>query len=595
MLKKFFLNTLSSFVGTWIALALFGAVAVIVAIGLLARFGASTATPSVSSHSILRIDLNKTIVETASAQEIDFSDIMRGSVNRPVALDDLVKGLEEGAANKNIDALYIRCGGASAGLATLDALRNAVMEFKKSGKKVYAYGDSFTMGDYYVASVADSVFLNVGGSVQMQGISGTVMYMKDLFDKLGVSFQIAKVGTFKSAVEPMILNEMSQPARAQLDTLYGNMWGYITEKLSQSRKKLSKQAIENLINVQNITFRESDVALKAGLVDRLVYTRQMRGILANLVGKDPEDLNFVGISDLVAQSDWGMAYQAKNRVAVLYAEGEIADGTGKGIDFMKLVPLITEFADDESVKALVLRVNSPGGSVFGSEEIGEALDYFMSKGKPLAVSMGDYAASGGYWISCCADRIFADPLTITGSIGIFGMFPNFEGTAHLLGVHPQTVSTNPQASFPTGFKAMDEQQMQVLQNMVEKGYDKFVARVAKGRKMPEAQVRRIAEGRVWDARTAVKLKLVDQTGSLSDAITWVAGKANLKDSYDVAVYPKYEVSFWSLLPSDTEMAIIASLRKWSPADINTGNIMKAADILARKPVQARMMDMTVGF
>lgn len=595
MLKKFFLNTLSSFVGAWIALALFGVVAAIVFFGLIARFGASSAAPSVTSHSVLKIVLADAIDETASAPDFSYSDVLRGDFRRPQTLRNLVKGLEEAATNKNIDAVYIECSGASAGLATLDALRNALLEFKKSGKKVYAYGDSYTMGDYFVASVADSIFLNRGGTVQMQGISGTTMYMKNLFDKIGVSFQIAKVGTFKSAVEPMIMNEMSSPARAQLDTLYGNMWRYVTDAVAKSRKKLTPAVINNLINVKNITFAESEEILAAGLVDKLVYSRQIKEHIARLVGRDPEKLNFVSVSDLVSQTDWGMAYNAKNRVALLYASGEIEDGGRNAIDFMKLVPVINELADDDNVKGMVLRVNSPGGSVFGSEEIGEALDYFMSKGKPLAVSMGDYAASGGYWISCCADRIFADPLTITGSIGIFGMFPNIEGTAKMVGVTPQTVSTNPQAAFPNLFKPMDDAQLAVLQKMVERGYDKFVARVAKGRKLPENKVRAIAEGRVWDAQSAVNLKLVDQTGQVGDALEWVSRKAGLKADYDVAVYPRFEASIWDFLPTDGEFAMLALVRKWSPANIDTKALEDAARVLSRKPLQARMMEMSVGF
>ncbi len=594
MLKKFFMNTLSSFVGAWIAIALFGAVAFFVVIGLMARFGASSSAPSISSHSVLKIVLDEAIEETSTRPDINIQDLMRGEIHRPMALSTLVKGLEEAAANKNIDALYIECRGAAAGIATLDALRKAILDFKKSGKKVYAYGESFTMGDYFVASVADSLFLNHGGTVELRGITGTQLYMKDLFDKIGVSFQIAKVGTFKSAVEPMIMNEMSAPARAQLDTLFGNMWRYVRESVASSRKKLTADGIDKLINDSNITFRESEEILRAGLVDRLVYSRQMLPIVASLVGKDPEKMNFLSISDLINPMEEAV-YNARNRVAVLYASGEIEDGTGSGIDFMQLVPVITKLADDEQVKAMVLRVNSPGGSVFGSEEIGEALDYFMSKGKPLAVSMGDYAASGGYWISCCADRIFADPLTVTGSIGIFGMFPNFAGTARLVGVTPQIVSTNPSANFPTGFQPMDERQLGVLQSMVEKGYDKFVKRVSKGRKLPEARVRQIAEGRVWDAQTAVKLKLVDQTGQLSDALDWVVGKAGLKNNYNVVAYPRMESSIWDFLPSENELAFMAMIQRKSPTGIDSHSLMKAADILSRKPVQARMQDISIRF
>ena len=330
-------------------------------------------------------------------------------------------------------------------------------------------------------------------------------------------------------------------------------------------------------------------------MDALVYSRQVKPRIASIIGRPVEKLNFVSPSTLVDQTDWGMAYSAKDRIALLYASGDIEDGSDSGIDFMKLVPVITELADDDHVKGMVLRVNSPGGSVFGSAEIGEALDYFQSKGKPLAVSMGDYAASGGYWISCCADRIFADPLTITGSIGIFGMFPNIAATTRMVGVNMQMVSTNPQAAFPSLFRPMDERQLAVLQNMVEKGYDKFVGRVAKGRKLSEEKVRAVAEGRVWDAATAVELKLVDQIGGVGNALEWVAGKAGLKKAGNVAVYPRVEASIWDFIPSSSDLAMMALVKNLAPSGIDAEALQAASKILARKPVQARMMEMSVGF
>lgn len=596
MLKKFFLNTLSSFVGAWIALALFGVVAVIVCVGLVAKFGVSSAqSVSISSHSILRLELKGLVEEVEEPAQLDYMQVFNGGIDRPQTLNVITKGIEEGASNRNIDAMYIECGGVSASPATLNAIRQAVEGFKKSGKKVYAYGDNLSMGDYYVASVADSLFLNPGGEVALKGISGTVMYMKELFDKLGVQFQVAKVGTFKSAVEPYIMNEMSAPARAQLDTLYGNMWNYMTESISKTRKKLSPARINTLVGSDLIAWKSSKADVEAGLVDRCVYGREMKAVLANLVGRDPEKLNFVSPSDLVSQTDWGNAYNSKKQIAVLYATGEIADGAPTGINFEKLVPVIVKLADNDKVKGMVLRVNSPGGSAFGSEQIGEALDYFMSKGKTLSVSMGDYAASGGYWISCCADRIFADPLTVTGSIGIFGLIPNFHATAAKVGVNPQTVSTNPQAAFPTGFYPMDTVQMNAVQRYVERGYDKFVGRVAKGRKMSVEQVKRIAEGRVWDARTALKIKLVDQLGSLQDAIDWTASQAKLKSSYEVAVYPQFEPGIWDLIPTDGSLAAIAIIKRYLPDDFDARYLREASKVLTRRPVQALMPVMTVGF
>ncbi len=598
MLKKFFMNTLSSFVGAWIALVLFGVVAVLVCIGIVAKLGVSTSTPdSIKKGSVLTLDLSGAIVERETPTQLDYMQLIQGDVERPQTLSNLVIAIEEAAENDNISAIYLKCGGVSASPATLNALRNALVEFSSTtDKPIIAYGNSYGMGDYYLASTAGKVYLNPGGEVMLQGLGGTNMYFKNLFDKLGVQFQVVKVGTFKSAVEPYILNEMSEPARAQLDTLYNNLWSVICENIGKSRKKLSKESINKAISEDFIFLEPAEADVKAGFVDELVYERSMDSIIAKAVNSDVKKLKFTSPSALLSQTDWGSAYKAKKRVAVLYATGEIVDGGGSStINYKKLVPQIVELAEDDNVKGMVLRVNSPGGAVFGSEQIGEALDYFQSKGKPLAVSMGDYAASGGYWISCGANRIFADPLTITGSIGIFGLIPNVKGLTDKIGVTPQTVSTNPDANFPTLFYPMTEKQQEAMQKFVERGYDKFVARVAKGRGMSEEKVRVIGEGRVWDAVKAKEIGLVDELGSLRDAIDWTADESGLDDSYDVAVYPTLESTVWDYIPELSNMKVEDAMVKALGGDYDELAVKCARTILQQKPVQARMPYIQVGF
>ncbi len=497
MLKKFFLNLLSSFVGAWMAMVLFCVVAVVVVIGVVARLGGDDegVSTKVGKDSVLLLDLSGSIVETPEPGLLDFMTVATGNSEKPTALNVLVDGIREGKDSREIKAMYIKCGHPQASPATLNAIRMAVADFKSSGKKVYAYADMMTMGDYFVASQSDSIFLNPGGMIDISGIGGTTLYFKDLLDKIGVKMTLVKVGTFKSAAEPYISNEMSGPARAQLDTLYSDMWKYIGNAVSEGRKALSKDALNEAAD-EFITFKTSRDVLDAGFVDRLVYERQMDDIIGNIVGKDGDDVKYYTPQTLAENSNWGGDYSNSDQVAVLYATGEIAENSKNGIDCYRLVPQITDLAEDDNVKALVLRVNSPGGSVFGSEQIGEALDYFKSKGKPFVVSMGDYAASGGYWISCTADRIFADPLTVTGSIGIFGLFPSAEGLARKLGVTPQTVSTNPGRTISI-FSDPTQQQLDVLQNYIDDGYSRFIKRVAKGRKMKESRVRQIAEGRVY--------------------------------------------------------------------------------------------------
>lgn len=593
MLKRFLLNSLSSFVGTWVAIMLFGIVVVLVIVGLGARFGGASSTGNIERHSILTLELSGVIEEREEAMIPDYSMLLSGGIERPQSLDVISKAIREAAVNKNIDALYIKCGLVGASPATLNAIREEVAAFKKSGKKVYAYGDVLMSGAYYVASVADSIFLNPYGTVEMSGLSSTSLYMKSLFDKIGISWQVVKVGTFKSAVEPYIMDEMSEPARAQLDTLFGNMWGYMREQICKNRKKLTPAKIDSLINVVNISFAPVEDAVKSGLVDKAVYERTMDPRLAKLIGVDKEDLNFVSPSNLVASGAFNTALGGKNEIAVLYASGEIVDGASTGINFEKLVPIITDLAENKDVKGLVLRVNSPGGSAFGSDQIGEALDYFKSKGKPLAVSMGDYAASGGYWISCGADMIYADPLTITGSIGIFGLIPNGKVLLDKIGVNPQFAGTNPGANFPTLYKPMDERQLGVLQSYVERGYDRFVNRVAKGRKLPVAKVREIAEGRVWDAIKAQKIGLVDKLGSLEDAIEWTAKKASVEGKYKLSVYPEIKPSFWDMVVDGGTFEKVAS--NFMTQSFSEYTVEYIRHYLNRQKIQARMPEFKAGF
>lgn len=550
MLKKFLLNTLSSFVGAWLAILFSGVAIVIITLGIIAASSSSDESESVKENSILTLDLSGTIVESLTRGEPDVLGLIQGGgIETPQTLSDITRGLKEGAANSDIKALYIKCGIASASPATFNAIRDAVAEFKKKGKKVYAYAPVYTLGSYYVASLADKIFLNPYGEVRITGLGSTSLYLKGLFDKLGVEFQVVKVGTFKSAVEPYISNEMSSPARAQLDTLFGNMWGYMKGEIAKSRKSLTPTRMDSLVD-KGMQVASPESLVKSGLVDELAYERTVNEKLAKLVGVKKENLNFVSPSTLASQTSpsfMNLGGASKNQIAILYASGEIEDGNPAAIDFQTLVPVIVKLAEDDNVKGMVLRVNSPGGSAFGSDQIGEALDYFMSKGKPLSVSMGDYAASGGYWISCCADRIFADPLTITGSIGIFGLIPNVKGLIDKLGVSPQSVNTNPKADFPTLFTPMDSDQLAMMQSYVERGYDRFINRVAKGRKMAPSKVRHIAEGRVWDAMTAKKIGLVDSIAGLQEAVEWTAKRAKIANKYKLSTYPVYEPSLWDMV------------------------------------------------
>lgn len=595
MLKKFFLNLLSSFVGTWLALGLFGIVAIIVVTALVAKIGVSQAsdTPKVRSNTVLTLDLSGPISEREQTPDLNPVNLIQGNIEMPMTLTSIIEAIREASSDKNVRMIYIKCNGVQAGASTLHAIRDELLEFKKSSKKIYAYGDGMGLGDYYLASVADSLFLNPAGSVSINGMGTMVPYFKGLLDKVGIQMQVVKVGTFKSAVEPYINTEMSGPARAQLDTLYGNMWSFITDEICRSRK-LTAERFNTLINDSVLMLQNGDFAERNKIVDKAVYERTMDDRIASALGVKKEKVNFIGTEIMSATSQFGLDYGASRKIAVLFAEGEIREGTKSGINCEVLVPVINKLADDDNVMGLVMRVNSPGGSVFGSDQIGEALNYFKSKGKPFAVSMGDYAASGGYWISCQADRIFADPLTVTGSIGIFGMIPNAERLAQNIGVNPQQVSTNPDVDFPSLLKPMTEPQLASMQKMVERGYDQFVGRVASGRKLSEKRVRVIAEGRVWDGQKALTLKLVDQLGGMQAAIDWVQKKIDEgKDKgkpCKVAFYPELDNNFWSLIQlsmqNELRLTLIREAVKLAP-EVSYAEEMEL--ILSRRAIQARMM------
>lgn len=541
MLKKFFLNALSSFVGAWAAIVLLIIGVTIFIFGVVGSF-ASKDNVGVARHSVMKIVLGGPIEEVETNAKFDYTILMNGKLAQPQTLKGLLSALENAKLNSDIDALYLECTGVSASPATLDALRKGIKKFKESGKRVFAYGDYLTMGDYFVASVADALYLNPAGSLDLQGINGTSLYMKELLDKVGVEVQAVRVGSFKSAIEPYVQNEMSPAARMQLDSLYGEMWWYILNGVARERK-IKAETIDSMVN-KYIFLDKASTAKQYALVDDCLYFRQVMDEIADYVGKSSEDINFVSPEMLTEKIP--VNYDANNQIAVLYAVGEIGEYEGAGIDCHTLVPLIISLAEKDEVKGMVLRVNSPGGSVFGSEQIGEALDYFKSKGKPLAVSMGDYAASGGYWISAGADMIFADPLTITGSIGIFGLVPNISRLVNKIGIHPQTVSTNPGVLFPSIFYPMTPEQSAALQKNVEVGYEKFINRVAEGRHKSPDYIKSIAEGRVWSAIQAQQLGLIDKLGGLSDALDWVAEKGNISKP-NVVSYPEPENNLWSFL------------------------------------------------
>ena len=462
----------------------------------------------------------------------------------------MLSAIENAAENDKVEGIYIECNGVSAAPATLKTMRRALKEFKKSGKWIVAYGyEGINQADYYLASVADSIYLNPVGSVDLHGMASVTPYMKKMFDKIGVEMQVVRVGTFKSAVEPYMLEDMSDANRLQQEHYLGTIWKEMLDSIATDRK-LTYDALNSLCDSVVMTF-SADVLMQDKLVDKLAYRGQMDDILRarTKVDKD-KDLKFVTPEDLASSLEDPVL---GDHIAVVYAVGEI-DGSGsfgsteEGINSEKLSETIHDLMKDDNVKGMVLRVNSPGGSAFGSEQIWKAVQDFKAAGKPVAVSMGDYAASGGYYISCGADRIFAERTTITGSIGIFGVIPSFnELVENKLGVHMASVKTNENGDMAAVGKKLTPAQRAALQNMVNEGYELFTKRCADGRHVTQDSIKQIAEGRVWDGITAKQIGLVDEFGGIREAVAWVAKKAKLGDDYKTQNYPAMEDQFMALL------------------------------------------------
>lgn len=553
MMKKFILIVCGSFVGAFLAFLFFMFAAMMMSIGIMGAMGSmgSKKSVNVSKHSILKLDLGTSIEERGGDEPIDMMSLMQGQgLPSSLGLNTVVSAIEKAAKDDKVDGIYIECNGVSAAPATLEKVRRALKQFKKSGKWIAAYGhEGINQADYYLASVADSIYLNPVGAVDLHGLGGMTPYMKKLFDKVGIEMQIVRVGTFKSAVEPYMLDDMSDANRLQTEHYLGIIWNEMRDSIAADRK-LQSAALNTLCDSVVVTFK-ADRLLKEKLVDKLVYRNQMEDILRALTKVDKkDDLNYVSPDDLADDLE---ASASGDHIAVVYAVGEI-DGspsmgsTEEGINSDKLCETILKLKDDDNVKGMVFRVNSPGGSAFGSEQIWKAVMDFKAAGKPVAVSMGDYAASGGYYISCCADRIFAERTTITGSIGIFGMIPcASELIENKLGVHMASVKTNENADMTGVYKKLTPAQTAALQNMINEGYELFTKRCADGRHVTQDSIKQIAEGRVWDGITAKQIGLVDEFGGIAEAVAWVANKAKLGKEPKTQNYPALEDPFMSLL------------------------------------------------
>ena len=522
------------------------AMGIIGVISILGMVASTESTPKVKDHSVLVLDLNGVMQERA---EDDLYGFLTGGEMSSLGLDELTEAIDKAKADDNVKGIYIEASMfAPDGPASVQALRNKLVEFKKSGKWIVAYGDQYTQSAYWLCSVADKVIVNPEGIVDWHGLCTETMYFKDLLAKFGVKMQIAKVGKFKSAVEPFFADKMSDANREQISVYLNGIWGNIVKEVAQSRKLDAKTL--NAYADSLVTFASADELLKMKLVDQVAYYDEVRAEIKKRLGLDEDDnISQVSVTQMCAQPNKN---KADDRIAVYYAYGDIVSDAqsemtnGASICSANVVPDLEALMNDDDVKAVVLRVNSPGGSAYASEQIWRAVTRLKAK-KPVVVSMGTYAASGGYYISCAANYIYAEPTTLTGSIGIFGMFPDVSGLlTDKLGLKFDQVKTNKYSNFGTTSRPFNEEEMQYLTNMIDRGYKTFTKRVSDGRKIPVERVYEIAEGRVWLGQDALKIKLVDGIGGIEQAVAKAAELAKVKE-YRTKTYPAKADMFESLL------------------------------------------------
>lgn len=510
-----------------------GVMSVMSIVGMIAS---SSATKDVADNTVFVIDLNGQLQERA---EDDIMAVLSGGRTDVIGLDDLLLAIKKAKNNDKVKGIYIQSGlFVSDSYASLQAVRKALVDFKKSGKWIVAYGDVYTQATYYLSSVADKVYLNPSGQVEWSGICSQTMFVKDLMAKFGVKMQVVKVGAYKSATEIFTGDKMSDANKEQVSAFINGIWNTVCTDVAKSRKVTVAQLNQYADNM--ITLGDPKDYVKYKLVDKLLYVDQLKAEVKKLMNlKDDDDVNTIGITGMAGVpggSDDG------DCIAVYYAYGDIVDNaTGMAsrshvIDGAKVSADLRDLADDDDVKAVVIRINSGGGSAYASEQIWRAVQLVKAK-KPVVVSMGGMAASGGYYMSCSANWIVAEPTTLTGSIGIFGMFPDASGLlTEKLGVKFDEVKTNKNSGFGTMARPFSEEEMGYLSAYIDRGYKLFRQRVADGRRLSTDAVEKIAQGRVWLGQDALKIKLVDQLGGLDDAVAKAAKLAKVNDYY-TAEYP----------------------------------------------------------
>ncbi len=502
-----------------------------------AAFGSMFETPEtkLTDNTVYKLEMSGVVVEQGQ-EDNPFASLMSSTpyYNQPntVGLNDLIANIRLAEGSDQVKGIYLYGGEFSIGQSSAKALRDALLDFKRSGKFIIAYAPSYGQINYYIASVADSIYLNPTGSISWNGLSAQKMYFTRVLEKIGVEMQILKVGTFKSAVEPYFRTSMSDADRKQTEVYLNGVWNVLKEGVSLSRG-ISTDELDKLAD-RYMGVAPAEDYISSHLADRLVYADEMDSVLTRLAGKDYKLVSTAKMSNVKKAKS-----SAKDKIGILYLDGQIYSEEGDGIVDTKVLKTIKKMHKEKDLKAVVLRVNSPGGSADASEQIHHAVQTLQAKGLPVVVSMGDYAASGGYYISCEADYIYAEPNTLTGSIGIFGTIPNMKKLREKIGLDVDCVTTNRHSALDDNmlFHGMNPEEQKIMQDMIERGYDLFTRRCAEGRHLTQDSIKAIGEGRVWLGQDALNIGLVDALGNMDDAIKKAAQLAQTED-YQLVYYPE---------------------------------------------------------
>ena len=551
-MRSFFKNVLANIVAIMIIAAVFF-MFLITLVAVSAFSDSSKAT--VKENSVLTLDFNTNVIDSPTEDSSDFFAFNEKEKN--ILIYDMLEAIKKAKTDENIKGISIETDGIMAGMTQLDDIRNALEDFKKSGKFVYAYGNSVSQSAYYLGSVANQYFLNPAGGIELKGMTTEVLYMKSFAEKYGIGMQIIRHGKYKSAVEPFLRDDMSPENKEQLSTMLNDLWSGNALKMANSRKIDTAQFRTVVDSLYGII---PDLSLQHRLVDRLIQKTEYDDLIkAKINLKKDDKLNKISFSKYIS------SYSEDNlkkddQVAVLYASGAIYNGEGNDAVYSEnFVKEIKKLAENDKVKAVVFRINSPGGSANASDEILFEMQQLKKK-KPVVVSFGDYAASGGYYIAMAADKIYAEPNTLTGSIGVFGMIPYFKEIANKNGLSSHAVNTNANSNMYSPINGLTPGGVSMMTKSVEQTYKRFVHFVSQNRKKSFEQIDEVGGGRVWSGKRAKQIGLVDELGSLNDAINYAAKQAKLKD-FNVAPYPKKVSEFEQLFKDMEENEISTKLIK----------------------------------